>query len=129
MTARVVLSRVRMELRPFGHTEREVSVIGHGTWRIDERERNLAIAALHRSLELGMTHIDTAEMYGDAENIVGEAIEGRRDQVFLVSKVLPRTPRAKGRSRLRKVARSAQNRLPRLLPFALARLVPTRGDR
>ena len=88
-----------MELRPFGHTEREVSVIGHGTWRIDERERNLAIAALHRSLELGMTHIDTAEMYGDAENIVGEAIEGRRDQVFLVSKVLPRTPRVRGRSR------------------------------
>ena len=96
MTARVVLSRVRMELRPFGHTEREVSVIGHGTWRIDERERNLAIAALHRSLELGMTHIDTAEMYGDAENIVGEAIEGRRDQVFLVSKVLPQNASRQG---------------------------------
>src|SRR3546814_20861645 len=46
---------------------------------------------LFRSLDLGMNHIDTAEMYGSgaAENVVGEAIRGRRDDVFLVSKVLP----------------------------------------
>ncbi len=50
-----------------------------------------AVAALRRGLDLGLTHIDTAEMYGDgrAEEIVGEAISGRRDEVFLVSKVLP----------------------------------------
>jgi diketogulonate reductase-like aldo/keto reductase len=45
--------------------------------------------ALRRGLELGMTHIDTAEMYGDAEIVIAEAIEGRRDEVFLVSKVVP----------------------------------------
>jgi len=50
-----------------------------------------AIAALRRGLDLGLTHIDTAEMYGSgtSEKIIGQAIEGRRDEVFLVSKVLP----------------------------------------
>ena len=50
-----------------------------------------AIAALRRGLDLGLTHIDTADMYGSgtSEKIVGQAIEGRRDEVFLVSKVLP----------------------------------------
>src|SRR4029077_17966 len=50
-----------------------------------------AIAALQLGLDLGMTHIDTAEMYGDgaAERVIGKAIRGRRDDVFLVSKVLP----------------------------------------
>src|SRR6185312_6095101 len=54
-------------------------------------ERKDAIKALRRGLDLGMRHIDTAEMYGSgaAEEIVGEAIAGRRDEVFLVSKVLP----------------------------------------
>lgn len=52
-------------------------------------DRASAIAALHRGLDLGMTHIDTAEMYSTAEEVVAEAIVGRRDQVFLVSKVLP----------------------------------------
>jgi diketogulonate reductase-like aldo/keto reductase len=80
-----------MEQRRFGLTEREVSVIGQGTWYIDSQDRAIVIAALHRGLELGMTHIDTAEMYGSgaAEEIVAEAIAGRRDEVFLVSKVLP----------------------------------------
>jgi diketogulonate reductase-like aldo/keto reductase len=65
--------------------------IGQGTWHLEQAERRAAIAALRHGLDLGMTHIDTAEMYGSgaAEEIVGEAIEGRRDQVFLVSKVLP----------------------------------------
>lgn len=78
-----------MELRPFGHAGREVPVIGQGTWYLDEAHRPAAVAALRRGLDLGMTHIDTAEMYGDAEIVVREAIAGRRDEVFLVSKVVP----------------------------------------
>jgi len=81
----------RMERRPFGPTGREVAVIGQGTWYIEAGDRALAIAALRRGIDLGMTHIDTAELYGEgtAEQMVAEAILGRRDQVFLVSKVLP----------------------------------------
>ncbi len=78
-----------MEQRPFGLVPRDVAVIGQGTWYIDDAHRPTAVAALRRGLDLGMTHIDTAEMYGDAETVVGEAIAGRRDDVFLVSKVLP----------------------------------------
>jgi diketogulonate reductase-like aldo/keto reductase len=78
-----------MEHRRFGAARRDVSVIGQGTWYIDRAHRASAIAALHRGIDLGMTHIDTAEYYGEAENIVGEAIAGRRDEVFLVSKVMP----------------------------------------
>jgi len=78
-----------MERRPFGSVPREVAVIGQGTWYIDDAHRPTAVAALRRGLDLGMTHLDTAEMYGDAEIVVGEAITGRRDEVFLVSKVLP----------------------------------------
>jgi diketogulonate reductase-like aldo/keto reductase len=78
-----------MERRPFGPVPREVPVVGQGTWYIDDAHRPTAVAALRRGLDLGMTHIDTAEMYGDAELVVGEAIAGRRDEVFLVSKVLP----------------------------------------
>ncbi|HVS34166.1 MAG TPA: aldo/keto reductase [Gemmataceae bacterium] len=80
-----------MERRPFGPTGREVSAIGQGTWSIEEGDRAGAIAALRLGLDLGMSHIDAAEMYGDgaAEEMVGEAIAGRRDEVFLISKVLP----------------------------------------
>jgi diketogulonate reductase-like aldo/keto reductase len=78
-----------MERRRYGPTGREVAVIGQGTWFIDSGNRATAVAALRRGLDLGMTHIDTAEMYGDAEEVVAEAIDGRRDEVFLVSKVLP----------------------------------------
>lgn len=80
-----------MQQRPFGSTGREVSVVGQGTWYLDAGSRTQGIAALQRGLDLGMTHIDTAEMYGSgaAEELVGEAIAGRRDEVFLVSKVLP----------------------------------------
>jgi diketogulonate reductase-like aldo/keto reductase len=75
--------------RPFGSLTRAVAVIGQGTWRIDSGDRRAAIAALRRGIDLGMTHIDTAEMYGAAEEMIGEAIAGRREEVFLVSKVLP----------------------------------------
>jgi diketogulonate reductase-like aldo/keto reductase len=70
-----------------------VPVLGQGTWYIgdDPQRRADEIAALRLGLDLGMTLIDTAEMYGNgaAEQLVGEAIAGRRDEVFLVSKVLP----------------------------------------
>jgi diketogulonate reductase-like aldo/keto reductase len=85
-----------MERRRFGSSTFRVSVIGQGTWYLDSRARATAIAALRRGLDLGMTHIDTAEMYGSAEDIVGEAIAGRRDEVFLVSKVLPQNASRKG---------------------------------
>jgi diketogulonate reductase-like aldo/keto reductase len=80
-----------MERRPFGPTRRDVSIIGQGTWYNENDDGVSAVAALRRGLDLGMTHIDTAEMYdsGAAEELVGEAIAGRRDEVFLVSKVLP----------------------------------------
>lgn len=68
----------------------DVPVVGQGTWNM-ERDPKGSIAALRRGVELGMSHIDTAEMYGSGrvEEIVGEAIQGIRDKVFLVSKVLP----------------------------------------
>jgi diketogulonate reductase-like aldo/keto reductase len=77
--------------RPFGGSGRSVSAIGQGSWRIEESSRESVLAALRRGLDLGMTHIDTAEMYGSgsAESLIGEAVAGRRDEVFLVSKVLP----------------------------------------
>ncbi|NQX13761.1 aldo/keto reductase [Microbacteriaceae bacterium VKM Ac-2855] len=78
-----------MEHRPFGRPPSEVSVIGQGTWYIDDAHRPTAVAALRNGIDSGMTHIDTAEMYGDAEPVVGAAIAGQRDEVFLVSKVLP----------------------------------------
>jgi diketogulonate reductase-like aldo/keto reductase len=80
-----------VERRPFGSTGRDVAIIGQGTWYIEQADAATAIAALRRGLDLGMTHVDTAEMYGSgaAEELVGAAIAGRRDEVFLVSKVLP----------------------------------------
>jgi diketogulonate reductase-like aldo/keto reductase len=70
-----------------------VAKLGQGTWGMgeDPRKRRQEVAAIELGLELGMTLIDTAEMYGNggAEEIVGEAIEGRREDVFIVSKVLP----------------------------------------
>jgi diketogulonate reductase-like aldo/keto reductase len=85
-----------MRLQPFGSNGHEVSVIGQGTWYIDRGNRKSAVAALRRGIDLGMTHIDTAEMYGDAEPVVAEAIAGRRDEIFLVSKVLPSNASRRG---------------------------------
>jgi len=80
-----------MQRHLWGLTSFQVALIGQGTWYLEQADRRTAIATLRRGLDLGMTHIDTAEMYGagEAEKIVGEAITGRRDEVFLVSKVLP----------------------------------------
>jgi diketogulonate reductase-like aldo/keto reductase len=70
-----------------------VSALGQGTWNVgdDPRQRAEEIASLRHGIDLGLTLIDTAEMYGDgrSESLVGEAIAGRRDEVFLVSKVYP----------------------------------------
>lgn len=85
-----------MKTKPFGKTGAKVSVIGQGTWYLDHGDRSRAIAALQRGLDLGMTHIDTAEMYGDAELVIADAIAGRRDEVFLVSKVLPSNASRRG---------------------------------
>lgn len=85
-----------MERRPFGPTTREVAVVGQGTWYLDQGDRGAAVAALRRGLDLGMTHIDTAEMYGDAEEVIAEGIAGRRDDAFLISKVLPEHATRKG---------------------------------
>ena len=85
-----------MQSRIFGKGGPSVSVIGQGTWYLDHGDRKRAIAALQRGLDLGMTHIDTAEMYGDAELVIADAIAGRRDEVFLVSKVLPSNASRRG---------------------------------
>ncbi|PWC31970.1 aldo/keto reductase [Azospirillum sp. TSO22-1] len=77
-----------------------VPVLGQGTWFMgeDDREWGAEADALRLGLDLGLTLIDTAEMYGDggAEEVVGDAISGRRDGVFLVSKVLPQNASRRG---------------------------------
>jgi diketogulonate reductase-like aldo/keto reductase len=87
-----------MRHRVFGSTGQQVSVIGQGTWNMEKDDRRAAIEALRRGLDLGMTHVDTAEMYGDGkvEELVGEALADRREEVFLVSKVLPSNASRRG---------------------------------
>ncbi len=79
--------------RKFGWTNVKVPVVGQGTWMIEgsRAKEQRAVAALQLGLDLGLTHIDTAEMYGNgrAEELTAEALGNRRSQVFLVSKVLP----------------------------------------
>jgi len=84
--------------RPFGPTRRRVAAIGQGSWKIEESAADSAVECLRRGLDLGLTHIDTAEMYGSgaAESIIAKAISGRRDEVFLVSKVLPTNASTRG---------------------------------
>jgi diketogulonate reductase-like aldo/keto reductase len=85
-------------LRPFGNSQRGVAPVGQGSWKLDEAHGERAVAALRRGLDLGLTHIDTAEMYGAgaAESLIARAIAGRRDEVFLVSKVLPTNASKRG---------------------------------
>lgn len=87
-----------MKTRSFGPEQPGVSIIGQGTWNLELAPRADAIKTLQRGIELGMTHIDTAEMYGSgkAEAITGDAITGKRDRVFVVSKVLPSNASRKG---------------------------------
>ncbi|KAB1076087.1 aldo/keto reductase [Methylobacterium planeticum] len=97
-----------MRVRSFGSIGHRVPVIGQGTWRIDDGARAEAIATLRAGIDAGMTHIDTAEMYGDGEAIVGEAMQGLREEVFLVSKVVPSNASRRG------VARACEASLRRL---------------
>ncbi len=89
-----------------------VPVLGQGTWRMGERKRAHAdeVAALRLGIDLGMRLIDTAEMYGDggAEKVVGDAIEGQRDRVFIVTKVYPHNA---SRSELPKACERSLKRL------------------
>jgi len=82
----------------FGPTQVQVPKVGLGTWYLEESDAKTAIAAVQTALDLGLTHVDTAELYGagKAESLVGQAIEARRDQVFLVSKVIPSNASRKG---------------------------------
>jgi len=87
-----------MQQRRFGPLNKMIPVVGQGTWKLENADRVKSIAALRRGLDLGMTHVDTAELYGSGrvEQIVAEAIAGRRDKVFLVSKVLPENASRRG---------------------------------
>ena len=109
-----------MRTRRFGRTPFEVSIVGQGTWPTPNRD------ALRRGIELGMTHVDTAEMYGDgrSEEIVGEAIAPYpRESLFIVSKVLPSNGTASG------VARACDRSLRRLKTDYLdCYLLHWRGD-
>lgn len=91
---------------------RSIPRIGQGTWRMgeDPARARQEIAALQEGIELGLTLVDTAEMYGEggAEEIVGQAIEGRRDQVMLVSKVYPHNASNRG------VAQACERSLQRM---------------
>ncbi len=91
----------RVQTRELGRTKRAVPVIGQGTWHLESGDAAAAIAALRRGFDLGMTHVDTAELYGSGkvETILQKALAGRRDEVFLVSKVMPSNASAKGTRR------------------------------
>ena len=118
------MADVRTTKLPSGE---HVPVLGQGTWKMGEDARRHAdeVAALKLGIDLGMTLIDTAEMYaaGGAETVVADAIAGRRDEVFLVSKVLPSNASRRG------VETACENSLKRLrtdthrsLSAALARI-------
>ena len=102
-------STIRTTTLPSGGA---IQVLGQGTWKMGEDSRRRAdeVNALKLGLDLGLTLIDTAEMYasGGAEEVVAEAIAGRRDELFLVSKVLPSNASRAG------VTRACENSLKRL---------------
>jgi diketogulonate reductase-like aldo/keto reductase len=87
-----------MDRRPFGPTGISVVRVGLGSWQMEGDDRKGCVAALRAGLDAGMAHVDTAELYGSGsvETIVADAIEGRRDQIFLVSKVVPSHASRKG---------------------------------
>lgn len=102
-------SSVRTIALPSGEA---IPVLGQGTWKMgeDPRRRSTEVDALKLGIDLGITLIDTAEMYasGGAEEVVAGAIAGRRDETFLVSKVLPSNASRAG------VQRACENSLKRL---------------
>ena len=110
---------------------RRIPALGQGTWHMarDPRRRADEIAALRLGIDLGMTLIDTAEMYADggSEELVGEAISGRRDELFLVSKVLPNHATRRGTiAACEAQPQASRHRPDRPLSPALARLSRSR---
>ena len=95
--------------RPFGRTGRSVPTIGLGTWNMEQNAKP-SKDAVRRAVELGLLHVDTAELYGrgKVETLLGEALAGLRDRVFLASKVLPSNATRKG------VVRACEDSLRRL---------------
>jgi aryl-alcohol dehydrogenase-like predicted oxidoreductase len=81
----------RCVITPSAHPGSRSPCSAEGNWNLESDDRTRALAALRRGLDLGLTHVDTAELYGNGavETLVGEALVGRRDEVYLVSKVLP----------------------------------------
>jgi diketogulonate reductase-like aldo/keto reductase len=80
-----------LETRRFGPLDQKLPVLGLGTWQMEADDRESAILAIRRAIDLGMSHVDTAEIYGKGtvEDLVGEALAGYRAGVFLTSKVHP----------------------------------------
>ena len=119
-----------MREKPFGPAGVRVAVIGQGTWNLPESgaARKTAERAIRRGIELGMTHVDTAEMYGTGavEKFVGAAIAGiARERLFVASKVLPSNASYEGTLRAaQRQHRAAALRLPRPVHAALARTHP-----
>src|SRR5213592_2308038 len=97
---------------PNGHAERSVPALGQGTWNMGETKRAHSdeVAALRLGIDLGMTLIDTAEMYGEggAEEVVADAIDGQRERVFVVTKVYPHNA---SRAKLPKACEGSLKRL------------------
>src|SRR5436305_1483159 len=112
-----------MRTRPFGGTGVAVPVLGQGTWRMEQDDPRRALAALRRGLDLGMTHVDTAEMYGEGsvEAMLAPLVAERRSEIFLASKVLPENA---SRRRTRRAAAPGGARLP---PPPLLRLRHPQG--
>src|SRR5436853_1333077 len=81
-----------MLARDFGSTGMKVPVIGQGSWQIGK----VGLDALRAGIDLGMTHIDTAELYTGSEEVIAEGIRGIRNKIFLVSKVVPSNASYKG---------------------------------
>jgi len=86
------------ERRTLGRGPETLARIGQGTWELEAADEREATRALLLGLDLGLTHVDTAEMYGSGrvEELLGRALGGRREEVFLASKVLPRNASRKG---------------------------------
>ena len=118
-----------MKFRKLGNAG--VSIVGQGTWNLERDDAAQAVRALKRGLDLGMNHIDTAEMYGDGrvERLVGEAIDRRRAEAFLASKVMPGNASHRGTLRACEASlKRLGTDLSRSLPASLAGEPSFRGN-
>lgn len=87
-----------MRCRPFANTGVPLSIVGLGTWNMERDREASAVAAIQLALDLGINHVDTAELYGrgEVERLVGRALLDRRERVYLCSKVLPTNASRRG---------------------------------